>query len=220
MAVSRVVQEHVRPDAAILTDTVRKRRLAEHWEEARRNVACRIIEKRLLIPDETGEQMRPGVGRRADDDAVEIIRVALRLHQGLAATIRTAIEIRPLRPLADERCYDGLGLVGRFFERAIPEVDNLLGVTQSEGRLSSRLAAVVRRRGGIPACDRVREAAITDAAAEPAAAELLVLSVETAVRRDPDLEIDDRIIRRRRGAGNPAELRELGIRSAAGTTRR
>src|SRR5580704_9987374 len=149
MAVSRVVQEHVRPDAAILTDTVRKRRLAEHREEARRNVACRVIKKRLLVPDETGEQMRPGVGRRADDDAVEIVRVALRLHQGLAATIRTAIEIRPLRPLAGQYCYDGLGLVGRFFERAIAEVDNLLGVTQSEGRLSSRLAAVVRRGGVI-----------------------------------------------------------------------
>ncbi len=81
------------------------------------------------------------------------------------------------------------------------------------------LTAVVRRGGGVASCDRVGEAAVADAAAEPAAPELLVFSVETAVRRYPDLEIDDRIIRRRRRAGNTAELREPGIRSAAGTTR-
>src|SRR5437868_431145 len=104
MAVSRVVQEYVRLDAAILSDTVRNRRLAEHWEEARRDVARRVIKKRLLVPSEPGEQMRPKVGWGEDDDAVEIVRVALGLHQGLMAPLRTAIEVQPLRPLAGERC--------------------------------------------------------------------------------------------------------------------
>src|SRR5439155_25379702 len=108
MAIPRVVQKHVRLDAAILTDTVRKYCLAEHREQARRNVARGVIEKRLLVPHKPGEQMRKEVGGRAHDNAVEIVRVALRLHQGLVAALRTAIEIRPLWSLAGERSYDCL----------------------------------------------------------------------------------------------------------------
>src|SRR5215469_6187923 len=218
MAIARIVQEDIGFDAAILTDTARKSRVGQHRQKARRNVARRVIEKYMLVPDRPGEQMSKEVCGRADDNAVEVIRVALRLHQGLMAAFRTAIEIRPLRPLSGERCYDCLGFVGCFFEGSICVVNNLLRMAESKGRLSASLTAVIRRGGRVTPRNRVSEPAISDAPAETTATELLVFSIETSVRRDPDLEIDNRVICRCRGAGNSAELRESGIRGAASTT--
>ena len=50
MAIPRVVQKDVGFDAAILADALRKRRFANYWELARRNVTRRIVENRLLGP--------------------------------------------------------------------------------------------------------------------------------------------------------------------------
>ena len=78
MAVLGIIQEGIRLDAAILTGAVRKCRLAEHREEARWNIARRIIEKCLLVPNSPRVDMRPEVGRRSYDNAVEVVREALR----------------------------------------------------------------------------------------------------------------------------------------------
>jgi len=98
-------------------------------------------------------------------------------------------------------------------------VDNFLRVTQSKGRLPPGLTAVICRSTGIAAPDRAGEAIVIDAAAEPAAAELLIFSVETAIGRYPDLEIDDRIARRSRRARNSAKCWECGMRDATRATR-
>src|SRR5215467_10283390 len=135
--------------------------------------------------------MGPEVGGRADDDAVKIVWVALRLHQRLATTIRAAIEIGPLRPLTGECCYNRLRLIGSLFERPISEVDNFLRMPERENSQASRLTAVICRGSGIASPDRIGETAISDAAAEPTTAELFVFSVEAAVSRYPDLEVDD-----------------------------
>src|SRR5262249_27478799 len=129
--------------------------------------------------------------RGADDNAVEIVRETLRLHQRLATAIRAAIEIRALRTVTSERCNYRLGLVGGFFERSISEVDNFLGMAECERRQTPGLTAVIRRGGDVTAPDRVSEAVRADATEDPATAELLIFSVETAVGRYPDLEFDD-----------------------------
>jgi hypothetical protein len=74
-------------------------------------IARRVFEKGLLVPDEACQEMCEEVGPRADDDAVEIVRIALRFHQRFVAALRATIEIRALRRLAHERCDDRVGFV-------------------------------------------------------------------------------------------------------------
>ena len=53
------------------------------------------------------------------------------------------------RRLTRERLYDGLGLVGGLLERSVAKINNFLRVTQSKGRQSASLAAVIRRGAGV-----------------------------------------------------------------------
>ena len=129
MTIPRVVQEQIRLHTAIVAGAPSQRGVAEHRQKARWNVARRVVEKCLLVPDKPRGEMREEVGRRSYDDAVEIVREALRLHQSLAAAVRAGIEIGMARPLAREHLDDGLGAVGRLLERSIPIIDNFLGVT-------------------------------------------------------------------------------------------
>src|SRR5580704_8068881 len=77
--------------------------------------------------------MGPVIGRRAGHDAVKIGRIALRLHQRLAPAVRAGIEIRALRRRSIKRKYYAFGSLSRFMNRAIPEVRNLLRMTERPG---------------------------------------------------------------------------------------
>src|SRR6185437_13899996 len=211
-AVARVVEERVGRDTAILARAFCQRGLGQHGELARWDVACRIVEQRLLVPDEAGEEVGPGVGWRADDDAVEIVGEALRLHQRLAAAVRATGEIGALRALPGEGGDDRLRVVGRLLEGAVAEIDDPFRMAQSEKREPARRVSVIGRGAGIAAPDRLREAGIADTAAEAAAAELLVFAVEAAVRGYPDFEMDQRIAARGRSDGDAAEGRQAGER--------
>ena len=56
--------------------------------------------QRLRVPDEAGIRMRLEIPRRADDEAVEVVRIALCLDQPLASAVRARAEIRVARRLA------------------------------------------------------------------------------------------------------------------------
>src|SRR5258708_20549677 len=88
---------------------------------------------------------------RSRHDTSEVPRVSLRLHQGCAAAIRTAHEIGATRATRFE-CHDNIfGNVGGLLERSISEIDHLLRMAYSPGRVDATgLMAIVGRRCGIP----------------------------------------------------------------------
>ena len=137
-------------------------------------VACGIAEEGLLVSDHSREHTRPIIRRRPYDDAIEIIGESLRLDECLAAAARAAIEIRALRPLADERRNDSLCFFGRLFQAAVAEIDDLLGMPQREGPIAGQLVA------GIGSCARIATAnrsgegdiLVLNRSAEPATARL------------------------------------------------
>src|SRR5258708_17405332 len=93
VAVAGVIEEEIADDATILPGAFGERRLGHDGKQAWRNVARGIVEQGLLVPDEAREEMRPGIGRRSHDDAVEIIGKALSIHQRLTAAARAALAI-------------------------------------------------------------------------------------------------------------------------------
>lgn len=74
----------------------------------------------------------PIVGGIADDDAIIIIRKALRFHLRLGAATRTPLEIRIVGGLAIEGLGDRFPFHGQFVMRAITEIDNFLRVPKRE----------------------------------------------------------------------------------------
>ena len=80
----------------------RDRRLLHERELRRRNERLRFPVHRLCVRRERGQQRGPVIRRRARDDAVEVLGEALRRDMRLAPALRAAIEIVPLRRLAEE----------------------------------------------------------------------------------------------------------------------
>ena len=140
-------------------------------ELARRDVARRVIQGRLLVQDEPREMMRPEIGGRADDDAVVVVGEALRFHECLPAAVRASAEVRAPGTVAVEGANDRLGLLGRFVDRSIPEVVHLFGVSQGPACVAPRVP-IIRAGGGVALTkpgdqrgvqDRPRVAAIASA---------------------------------------------------------
>ena len=65
--------------------------------------------ERLRVPDETRVRMRLEIPGRADDQPIEVVRIALRLDEALAPAVRAGTEIRMRRRLAVIRRDDRLG---------------------------------------------------------------------------------------------------------------
>ena len=105
-------------------------RLVEQRQLGGRQVRRRILERRSGRQQRSRHQVRPEVGGRAGDDAVVVVRKALRLHQALPSAGRAADEIRQARPVAVEGRDDRLGLDGHLVDRAIAEVDHELGMAE------------------------------------------------------------------------------------------
>ena len=112
----------------------------------RRNVAVLVAQQRQLVPGRVRQQVRPIVGGRAGDDAVVIVGVALRFHQGLAAAVGAGAEIGPFGIVAVEGVQDGLGFHGGLVNGAIAEVGDLFGMVERPGRVGA--AGVVAGVGG------------------------------------------------------------------------
>ena len=178
------------------------------------NVAPRC-EQSLLRPRRVEQEMRPEVRRRPRDDAVEIIREALCLHQGLAAAVGAAEEIGVRGTGRRQRREDRLRVVRRLLERAVAEVDDLFGMSERPGRVRAAGDVTVVCAGGrIAAPERVAERAIRDGSGEAAVADLEVLAVPRGACGDPHLEADVRVGGRVSGADHATEGWKPGQRRA------
>ena len=123
------------------------------WRNVRRRVG-----HRLRDPDAVGEEVRPVVGGRAGDDAVVVGGEALRLHERLAAAVRAGIEVRALGRAAVERRDGRFRCDGGFVDRAIAEVDDLLGMAERPAGIGAAGAvAGVGGGRGVAARDGARQ---------------------------------------------------------------
>src|SRR5215470_15709537 len=122
--------------------------------------------------------MRPVVGGRSGEDAVVIIWIALRFHQGLAAAIRTTQKIGILRSFAEARADDFLGDGGHSVNRTVAEVGDLLRMAEGPGGVCAfGGVASIRICSGVSSEKRSGEVKIVDLAGEAAVAMCLEFSI-------------------------------------------
>src|SRR3546814_12501206 len=89
-----------------------------------------------IVPEECERQVGAVVPRRAGNDAVEIVGIALRFAQSLIAAGRTAAEIAPFRRLAIEGGGDSPCRADRFMAGATAELDDTeIGRASWRGRV-------------------------------------------------------------------------------------
>jgi len=138
------------------------------------------------------------VGERARDDAVVVAGIALCGHHAHAAARRAALVIGVVERLRVVDVDEPLRLHRHVVQRAVREVDDLLGMTEREhaggavGRrvtrvgTGRRIAAAQRHLHVAPALDRAGPTAVADR-------EELAIPV---LRRQPELDVDVRVGRR------------------------
>ena len=166
--------------------------------------------------------MGPVVRGSAGDDTVVVFGIALRLHQGLPATVRAGAEVGPLRTFFVKLANDCLGLDGGLVDRPMSEVDDLLRVAQSPGGAhpAAFVAGVGCGRGVSPA-NRARQAAraVVDGTCIAAVADALQLPVP-ARSREPYLEPDVGVVAGLDDSGHPAKGRQASNRGGLGRSKR
>ena len=133
--------------------------------------------------------MRPVAGRSAGNDSVEILGIPLRFHQRLTSAIGASVEITARRRAAEKISNNRLRLQIRLMHRAIPEIDQLLRVSDRPCRAGATLMTVVGRRRGITPLHRLGKPGRVDRPCPAAIAKLQIFSIPSA-RRDPQLEMD------------------------------
>ncbi len=162
---------------------------------------------RLLVLHEAGRDAGPVVGRGGGDDAVEVLRVALRRHHRLPAAARAADEVRVVRPLVVVAPDDRLGGLRRQVDRPVPEVLLPLRVVERPARVDAAAGVpcvgphrrVAPLQGAAPVCEQVARL-VLDAADEAAAAAHQEPAVPVAGLGQQQLEVDLRLD----DAGHPA----------------
>src|SRR5207249_226215 len=174
---------------------------------ARRDLAAWSTHRRLLVPNAPHEVVRPEVGRCPDDDAIVVVGEALRFHERLPAAVRASAEVGTPGTVAVDGADDRLGPLGRFVDRAIPEIDDPFRVSQGPAGVAARVA-IIRPGGSVAAAEPGGQGAVQDRAREAAIANALELSVPARAWH-PDFETDPRGARRRCEARHPAEGRQI-----------
>ncbi len=140
--------------------------------------------------------------RRTGDDAVEVGRIALRARDPLAATLRTAVEVRELRRAAVVRVDHALGGYGHLVDGAIAEVHQLLRMADGELGVVADVAGV-GARGRVAVQYRARHRGVRKHAGEAAVADRLELAVPPRSGQphlDFDVGIAARLQRQHRAA--------------------
>ena len=147
--------------------------------------------------DAGGPHVDVTVGERAGDDAVVVVGIALRLHQGHAAAGRAALEIRVLRAAIVERLHELLALQRHLVGGAVAEVDHLLRVADGP-RAALILVSGVGAGGRVAEAQRLRHLVRQplNRSGEPAVADPHELAVPLPGRRQPHLHVDQRVGRR------------------------
>ena len=188
-------------------------RLMDHRILGRRDEARRILQHRLGDRELPRVQICARVRRCAGDDAVVVVRKALRLGEALASAGRAAVPVRPPRAAAVERVDDRLRLDGHLVLGAIREVDELFGMAEREPAAAAGVARIGRARR-VAALQRVGHRRITDRPRPAAVADRLELAVPSG-RRQPHFDLDVGVARRRQRRRDAAERRKRGERSSA-----
>ena len=145
-------------------------------------------------------------GRVAGHDAVEILRVALRLDQRLPSSRRAGVEIGLHGTRIVVRGHERLGRDGHFMDRAIREIHELLGMSRHEIPVAANVARV-RTCSGIARLDGRRKCRIRNRPAQSAVADGLDLPVPTQ-ERQPHLDADVGVRGRRQPRGDATERRQ------------
>ena len=151
--------------------------------------------ERLRVPDEAGVRMRLEVPGRADDQPVEVFRIALRLDESLAPAVRARAEVRTRRRLAVVRRDDRLGRHRRHVLGAIEIVGRLLRMTDRPPLVGGPVAGVGGCRRVAAPQDFVHRAVVAvslvvQLPGEAAFAGGQELAVPRGRLRQPDLEAD------------------------------
>src|SRR5437773_10020958 len=115
---------------------------------------------------------RPATGQ----DAAEVFRKALRLHQRFAAAVGAAVKVAPLRVAAVKRSDDRFGLLRGFMDGAIAEVDQFLRMPDGPVRAAAFMA-IVGSGDGVTAAQRLCKSGGVDGAGPAAVALLTILGV-------------------------------------------
>src|SRR3989454_9076906 len=150
LALARIVDDAV--DDAVDRVAGRCRRLAEDRRLARRDIALRVLQRGHRIPEvRAGVETRPVVRRIAGDEAVEVLGIALRLHQPLLPSLGTADVVGVLWTLTVEDAADLLAVHGSDMRAAVPEIRDEVGPSECPRRVEGARAdmAGVGARGGI-----------------------------------------------------------------------
>ena len=162
------------------------------------------------------------VRERTRDDAVVVAGVALRGHHALPAARRAALVIGVVERLRVEDVDHLLRLHGHVVQRAIREVDDLLGVPEREhaGLAVGGRVARVRAGRGVAAAQRFLHVAVALDRAGPAAVAHREELAVPVLRRQPQLHVDVRVRRRLQHHREATVLRDRLRRRRAGLRRR
>ena len=197
LAPARIVDQPVlhAVERVALRDDLRFHRLeCVHRKQPRAKVP-RIRKHRLHVLDELRADRREVVRGRAGDDAVEIVRIALRFHHRLPSAVRAAGEVRLCFVRAVVAADDRLGDFRRAMHCEVAEIHLALEIVQRPRRVgdpalmagigADRRVAGVYRPAGL----------ILDLTDEPAAAAHHELPVPFVGQeeREMDLAADDAV---------------------------
>ena len=180
-------------------------------QRCRRKVVDAALENGQRGVKVSGHQPCPVVCRHAGNDAVVVVREPLRLHQPFVATRRTADEVGAFWSFGVERLRDRLRLERCLVVGAICEVDQPLGFLEREpGRIHATCGfmAGVGRGSRVAPPQLVRKLGERDDAGPPAVADAGELAVPL-LERQPNLEENLRVARRRNHARDAAEGRQV-----------
>ena len=139
--------------------------------------------------------MRPVVCRSPGDDSVELVRISLRFHQSLAASVGAAHKIAERRIASVKRSNDRLRLDARLVHGTVSKIDQLLGMADGPVRAGPAFMTIVSGSRGIAAAERIDHVPIRNVAGPSAVAVLNILSIP-AGRREPHGKCDLGIFRR------------------------
>ena len=220
IAESRVGEEVVGAEAAALQRARGDDALRDEIDLVGREVARRRGVKLLVDPHRVRVNMRAIVRRRAAENAVVVVRKALRFHERLLTAGRTTVEIRIAGALPIEGADDLLRRHRHEVRGAITEIEPLFGMSDE------RIAIVVRRWGRTHVRRRHRAPRVqggdhlghveSDVPRVSAVAGAFEPQVPTRDRH-PDFDVDQRIARGRQGCGDAAERSHFLVCASIGS---
>ena len=124
-----------------------QRRFLDYRQFGGRNHTRRVVQQGAFIPQMPGNGVRPVVGGRTGDNAVEIVGEALRFHQSFPPAVRTAHKIVAPGFLTVKSLHDSARLQPCFVHRAPAEIHQLLRMAHGPFRRPAGVPVICARGG-------------------------------------------------------------------------